>query len=299
DDITHVINYQLPDEVETYNHRSGRTGRAGKTGTSIVIVTKSEYKKISQIERIIKKKFIQKPIPTGMEIREVQLIHLANKARSVEVDAEIDKYLPKIEELLGDLSKEELIKKMFSLEFNRFIEYYKKQNTIDSPKSREKGEGSVNSDGSVRYFLNLGSRDNFDWMSLKDFLRASLDLGRDDLFKVDVKEGFSFFNTDASHSERVMEILNNMHHEGRQVNVEISTSGGGSSRRDHNGRGRSGGFRGERSSDGRRGERSSSDRRSSGGERRTEGKFGRRREDDRPVRNERKSVRGDRPRRSN
>src|SRR5690606_22471069 len=183
-----------------------------------------------------------------------------------------------------------LIKKMFSLEFNRFIEYYKKQNTIDSPKSREKGERSVNSDGSVRYFLNLGSRDNFDWMSLKDFLRDTLDLGRDDLFKVDVKEGFSFFNTDASHSERVMEILNNMHHEGRQVNVEISTSGGGSSRRDHNGRGRSGGFRSERSS---------SDRRSSGGERRTEGKFGRRREDDRPVRNERRSVRGDRPRRSN
>src|SRR5690606_480080 len=299
DDITHVINYQLPDEVETYNHRSGRTGRAGKTGTSIVIVTKSEYKKISQIERIIKKKFIQKPIPTGMEICEVQLIHLANKARSVEVDAEIDKYLPKIEELLGDLSKEELIKKMFSLEFNRFIEYYKKQNTIDSPKSRERGEASVNSDGSVRYFLNLGARDNFDWMSLKDFLRDNLDLGRDDLFKVDVKEGFSFFNTDASHSERVMEILNNMHHEGRQVNVEISTSGGGSSsRRDHNGRGRSGGgSRGERSG-GFRSERSS-DRRSSGGERGTEGRFGRRREDDRPARNERRSVRGDRPRRSN
>ena len=294
DDITHVINYQLPDEVETYNHRSGRTGRAGKTGTSIVIVTKSEYKKISQIERIIKKKFIQKPIPTGMEICEVQLIHLANKARSVEVDSEIDKYLPKIEELLGDLSKEELIKKMFSVEFNRFIEYYKKQNTIDSPKSREKGEGSVNSDGSVRYFLNLGSRDNFDWMSLKDFLRETLDLGRDDLFKVDVKEGFSFFNTDASHSERVMEILNNMHHEGRQVNVEISTSGGGSSRRDHNGRGRSGGFRNDRSSDNKR-----SDKRSSGGERKTESRFGRRREDDRPARNERRSVRGDRPRRSN
>ncbi|WLD24452.1 DEAD/DEAH box helicase [Flavobacterium dauae] len=300
DDITHVINYQLPDEIETYNHRSGRTGRAGKTGTSIVIVTKSEFKKIQMIERIIKTKFVQKPIPTGMEICEVQLIHLANKARSVEVDSEIDKYLPKIEELLGDLSKEELIKKMFSLEFNRFIEYYKKQNTIDSPKSREKGEATVNSDGSVRYFLNLGARDNFDWMSLKDFLRDTLDLGRDDLFKVDVKEGFSFFNTDASHSERVMEILNNMHHEGRQVNVEISTSGGGSSsRRDHNGRGgRSGGFRGERSG-GFRSERSSSDRRSSGGERRTEGKFGRRREDDRPARNERRSVRGDRPRRSN
>lgn len=303
DDITHVINYQLPDEVETYNHRSGRTGRAGKTGTSIVIVTKSEYKKIQMIERIIKTKFEHKSIPTGMEICEVQLIHLANKVKGVEVDAEIDKYLPKIEELLGDLSKEELIKKMFSVEFNRFIEYYKKQNTMDSPKAREKGEATINSDGSVRYFLNLGSRDNFDWMSLKDFLRETLDLGRDDLFKVDVKEGFSFFNTDAAHSERIMEILNNMNHEGRQVNVEISTSGGGSSsRRDHNGRGRSGGgFRGERSG-GFRGERSS-DRRSSGGgdrfnDRKTESRFGRNRDENRP-RNERSSTRGDRPRRSN
>ena len=308
DDITHVINYQLPDEVETYNHRSGRTGRAGKAGTSIVIVTKSEFKKISQIERIIKQKFVHKPIPTGMEICEAQLIHLADKVKSVEVDSEIEKYLPKIQESLGDLTKEELIKKMFSVEFNRFIEYYKKQNTIDSPKPRENGESgsAVSSDGSVRYFLNLGARDNFDWMSLKDFLRDTLDLGRDDLFKVDVKEGFSFFNTDAAHSERIIGILNNMHHEGRQVNVEISTSGGGSSsRRDHNGRGgrSGGGFRGERSG-GFRGERSSSERRPAAGERfsndrKTESRFGRNREDDRPVRTERRAVRGDRPRRSN
>ncbi len=307
DDITHVINYQLPDEVETYNHRSGRTGRAGKLGTSIVIVTKSEFKKIQMIERIIKTKFVHKPIPTGMEICQVQLIHLANKVKAVEVDPEIETYLPQIEELLGDLTKEDLIKKMFSVEFNRFIEYYKKQNTIDSPRARENSEGAstVNSDGSVRYFLNLGSRDNFDWMSLKDFLRDTLDLGRDDLFKVDVKEGFSFFNTDAAHSERIIEILNNMHHEGRQVNVEISTSGGGSGRRDHNGRGgrSGGGFRGERSG-GFRGERSSSDRRPAGGERfsndrKTESRFGRSREDDRPARSERRAVRGDRPRRSN
>jgi len=310
DDITHVINYQLPDEVETYNHRSGRTGRAGKTGTSIVIVTKSEFKKIQMIERIIKTKFVHKPIPTGMEICQAQLIHLANKVKTVEVDAEIETYLPQIQEMLGDLTKEELIKKMFSVEFNRFIEYYKKQNTIESPRPRENSEGgsTINSDGSVRYFLNLGARDNFDWMSLKDFLRDTLDLGRDDLFKVDVKEGFSFFNTDAAHSERIIEILNNMSHEGRQVNVEISTSGGGSGRRDHNGRGgrSGGGFRGERSG-GFRGERSSSDRRSSGGDRfsndrKTESRFGRNREDDRPARTERterRAVRGDRPRRSN
>ena len=300
DDVTHVINYQLPDEVETYTHRSGRTGRAGKTGTSIVIITKSELRKISQIERIIKQKFIEKSVPTGIEICEVQLIHLADKVKNVEVDQEIDKYLPKIEEQLGALSKEELIKKMFSLEFNRFIEYYKKQNVLQSAGRGERSErgertsGSFNSDGSVRYFLNLGARDNFDWMSLKDFLRDTLDLGRDDLFKVDVKEGFSFFNTDAAHADKVMEILNNINHEGRRVNVEISTSGGGgnSSRRDHNNR------RGDRRPSNRSFDRDRDSRNSSSGERRTDRKFGRRREDDRPLKNERSSTRGDRPRRS-
>ncbi|HLT66169.1 MAG TPA: DEAD/DEAH box helicase [Flavobacterium sp.] len=290
DDITHVINYQLPDEIETYNHRSGRTGRAGKTGTSIVIITKSELRKIQQIERNLKTKFIEKAIPNGMEICEVQLLHLANKVKNTQVADEIDNYLPKIEELLGDISKEELIRKMFAVEFNRFIEYYKKNNTIDSPKAsrKEAGEFVPNADGSVRYFLNLGARDDFDWMSLKDFLRETLDLGRDDLYKVDVKEGFSFFNTDAQHSDRVMEILNNLQHEGRRINVEISTSGGGSSRRDHNNRrGDRGGF--ERKSFGR--ERSSSE---SGSDRR----FGRSRDDNRGLKNERVSKRGDRPRRS-
>ena len=287
DDITHVINYQLPDEAETYNHRSGRTGRAGKTGTSIVIVTRSEYRKIQQIERNLKTKFIEKTVPNGMEICEVQLIHLANKVKNVEVADEIDQYLPKIEELLKDFSKEELIRKMFAIEFNRFIQYYKKNNHIESPKSSERRERRevANADGSVRYFLNLGSRDNFDWMSLKDFLRDTLDLGRDDLYKVDVKEGFSFFNTDAEHSDRVMEILNNIQHEGRRVNVEISTSGGGrsSSRRDHNHRGHRSGF----------------DRRSDSSERSPERRFGRKSgSGDRPLRNERTSKRGDRPRRS-
>src|SRR5690606_10081260 len=281
DDVTHVINYQLPDEIETYNHRSGRTGRAGKTGTSIVIITKSELRKIQQIERNLKTKFIEKSIPTGMEICEVQLIHLANKVKNAEVANEIDQYLPQINELLGDLSKEDLIRKMFAIEFNRFVEYYKKNNTIESPKAskREKGDVSINPDGSVRYFLNLGARDNFDWMSLKDFLRETLDLGRDDLYKVDVKEGFSFFNTDAEHSDKVMEILNNINHEGRRVNVEISTSGGSgrsSSRRDHNNR------KGERNE--RAYSRRSNEVKERGG---VERRFGRRREDDRPLKNER------------
>jgi len=253
DNITHVVNYQLPDEIETYNHRSGRTGRAGKLGTSIVIITKSEIRKISAIERIIQQKFVEKTIPSGMEICEIQLFHLANKIKDVEVDHEIDSYLPAIYEVMKDLSKEELIKKMVSVEFNRFISYYKKNRDLSSQSAGERRESAPRdggNDGATRYFVNIGSRDNFDWMSLKDFLRDTLALGRDDVFKVDVKEGFSFFNTDAEHTNVVLETLNNMHYEGRRINVEVSKNegGGGGGRRDHNGRsggGRSFGGRSE------------------------------------------------------
>lgn len=257
DNITHVVNYQLPDEIETYNHRSGRTGRAGRLGTSIVIVTKSELRKISSIERIIKQKFEEKTIPSGIEICEIQLLHLATKIKDTEVDHEIDNYLPAINNVLEDLSKEELIKKMVSVEFNRFIAYYKKNRDISNQSSdrRERSDDREprenNNGGATRYFVNIGSRDNFDWMSLKDYLKETLDLGRDDVFKVDVKEGFSFFNTDPEHTDKVMEILNNVQLEGRRINVEISKNDGGG-RRDHNGR-NSGGFGGGRSSGRREG----------------------------------------------
>src|SRR6056297_570235 len=124
DDITHVINYQLPDEIETYTHRSGRTGRAGKEGKSLVIVTKSEVRKIKNIERIIGQSFERKDIPDGMEICEVQLFQLANDIKETKINHEIDAYLPSINEVLEDFTKEELIKKFFSVEFTRFFNYY-------------------------------------------------------------------------------------------------------------------------------------------------------------------------------
>ena len=258
DNITHVVNYQLPDEIETYNHRSGRTGRAGKLGTSIVIVTKSEIRKISSIERIIQQKFQEKTIPSGIEICEIQLLHLANKIKDTEVDHEIDNYLPAINEVLEGLSKEELIKKMVSVEFNRFINYYKKNRDLSSQSSgsdRRERDGAPrenNNGGATRYFVNIGSRDDFDWMQLKDFLKETLDLGRDDVFKVDVKEGFSFFNTDAEHTDKVMEVLNGYDLNGRRINVEISKNDGGG-RRDHNGRNSGGGFGGRSSAPRREG----------------------------------------------
>ena len=225
DNITHVINYQLPDEIETYTHRSGRTGRAGNLGISIVIVSKSEVRKIKSIEKKIQKTFEKKDIPTGMAICEKQLMHLANNIKKTEINHDIDTYLPQINVALEDFSKEELIKKFFSVEFTRFYNYYNKAQDINA-KAGIQREYSDDT-GSVRYFLNIGNKDDFDWMSLKDFLKDFLGLGQDDVYKVDVKDSFSFFNTDEQHKDLVLQAFEDFKLEGRNVNVEISENSGG------------------------------------------------------------------------
>ncbi len=239
DDITHVINYQLPDEIETYTHRSGRTGRAGKNGVSMVIISKSEVRKIRTIEKIIQQKFEEKQIPDGMEICKTQLFHLADDIRNTEINHDIDPYLPEINEVLKDFSKEELIKKFFSVEFTRFYNYYQKAPDLSSESSGGRPEVS---EGNTRYFINVGSKDGFDWMSLKDFLKKELNLGRDDVFKVDVKASFSFFNTEEKHADLILSTFSEFKHEGRFVNVEITkdqqSEKGGGRRRERSGVGR-------------------------------------------------------------
>ena len=257
DDITHVINYQLPDEIETYTHRSGRTGRAGKEGISMVIVSKSEVRKIKQIEKIIQQKFEKKDIPSGIEICEKQLMHLANNIKETEINHDIDAYLPQIDEALKDFSKEELIKKFFSVEFTRFFNYYQKAKDLNL------AAGDTNfkdKEDSVRFFLNVGERDDFNWMSLKDFLKELLQLGQDEVYKVDVKDNFSFFNVDSKHKDLVLGVFNDFQMDGRNVNVEISTdTGRGGKKRGRGGRRDGGGFKGKGRGE-RRGGRKSSDR---------------------------------------
>lgn len=233
DDITHVIHYQLPDEIETYNHRSGRTGRAGKSGISMVLVPKSELRKIKEIEKIIKQPFEQKALPTGIEICEIQLYHLANSLKNVEVNPAIDDYLPAIYKELQHIDREELIKKIFAVEFTRFFNYYKNAEVlpVEDTKDSKKGGDS----GEVRYFINIGERDGYDWKTLKDFLKATLNLGRDDVFKVDVKNSFSFFNTEADQVDLVMSTFADFRMDGRFINVEISDKGAGRSRGDKKG----------------------------------------------------------------
>ena len=239
DDVTHVINYQLPDEIETYTHRSGRTGRAGKSGISMVIVSKSEVRKIKSIERIIKRQFDKKEIPDGADICEVQLMSLANKIHNTEINHEIDKHLVNINELFADTDKDELIKKFFSVEFTRFYNYYQKSKNLNvSEGSFDSSDGRSRDGKSTRYFINVGGKDGFDWMSLKDFLKEQLGLGRDDVFKVETKESFSFFNTENELKEKVLAHFTDFKHEGRFVNVEVSENRGGGRRGDRRGGGR-------------------------------------------------------------
>ena len=233
DDITHVIHYQLPDEIETYNHRSGRTGRAGKSGISMVLVPKSELRKIKEIEKIIKQPFEQKSLPTGIEICEIQLYHLANSLKNVEVNPAIDDYLPAIYKELQHIDREELIKKIFAVEFTRFFNYYKNAEVLPEEDAKESRKGGDS--GEVRYFINIGERDGYDWKTLKDFLKATLNLGRDDVFKVDVKNSFSFFNTEADQADLVMSTFADFRMDGRFINVEISYKGTGRSRGDKKG----------------------------------------------------------------
>ena len=131
DNITHVINYQLPDEIETYTHRSGRTGRAGKTGISLVIVSKSELRKIGHIQKKIKKEFIKKDIPSSEEICKIQLFTLANKVNKTEVNNNIDEYIEEINNLFKKIKKADLIKKFFSVEFNRYFDYCQKSKNLN------------------------------------------------------------------------------------------------------------------------------------------------------------------------
>ncbi|MCH8326708.1 MAG: DEAD/DEAH box helicase, partial [Bacteroidetes bacterium] len=163
ENLTHIINYNLPDDLEIYTHRSGRTGRAGRSGTSMIIAHLKEKFKIQIIEKQINKKFEYKPVPLGKDICEKQLFHVIDKMEKVDVDNEkIDSFLPAIMLKLEWLDREELIKKFVSVEFNRFLDYYKNAPDLNVPESqgkhsKQKGTtGKHTSEGNNRFFINLG-----------------------------------------------------------------------------------------------------------------------------------------------
>ena len=210
DDLTHVINYGLPDDTESYTHRSGRTGRAGKTGTSIAIINLREKGKLREIERIIGKKFIAGEMPTGKQICEKQLIKVIDELEKVKVnEEEITDFMPEIYRKLEWLSKEDLIKRMVSHEFNRFLDYY-----------RERGSRKA-APGFTRLFINLGKMDSFFPSELISLLNSNT-RGRIELGRIDLMKNFSFFEVEEKEAQNVVKALNRANWNGRKVSVEVA-----------------------------------------------------------------------------
>ncbi|MFN4234974.1 MAG: DEAD/DEAH box helicase [Bacteroidia bacterium] len=235
DNVTHVIHYSLPEDVENYTHRSGRTARAGKSGTSIAIINTREVGKIAQIERIIKSKFERKQVPTGVQVCEKQLYHLINKIHETEVDEnEIAAYLDKAYQEFSDLSKEELIKKVISLEFNRFLSYYKNAqdlNNVDTTRlkgssGKESYSGSRDQNN-ARLFFNIGEMDKLNAGALLRIICDSTGITKDAIGRIDIKGNFSFVNVNPEVSQLVIDALSNQEYNGRQIRVEQSEEKGG------------------------------------------------------------------------
>ncbi|MCF8260779.1 MAG: DEAD/DEAH box helicase [Melioribacteraceae bacterium] len=227
--LSHIINYNLPDELEVYTHRSGRTGRAGKKGTSIIIANLKEKGKIRQIEKKLNKQFIISEIPGGKEICENQLFHFIDKMKNVEVEeSDISSFLPQVYKKLEDLSKEEIIKKFVALEFNRFLDYYKSSSDLISPKdsrrtreTRDSRETS-SADAYTRFFINLGKTDDLKPTTLigmiNDYTRSkSIDIG-----EIEILRNFSFFEVDNQFSDLVLNSFKRKNFKGRDINIEVA-----------------------------------------------------------------------------
>lgn len=243
-DLTHVINYGLPDDTESYTHRSGRTGRAGKTGISIAIINLREKGRMKEIEHIIKKKFEVSVLPSGQEICQQQLIKVIDDIEKVKVnEEEIETFLPGIYRKLDWLDKEDLIKRVVSLEFNRFLDYYKNAPEIEQPKANEKKSEAKESrkgdkekvgrkaeKGYTRLFLNLGKTDGFYTNQIIDLVNRNLRKERIQIGRIDLMQNFSFFEVIQEQAPQVLKALNKVVLSGgRKVCVEIAVENTGKS----------------------------------------------------------------------
>ncbi len=260
-ELTHVINHKLPDQIESYTHRSGRTGRAGKVGISIAIVTSREKGKLRPIERLIGKQFVSTPVPTGKEICQNQLLKLIDKVHDIKVnDIEINGFLPSIYEKLEGLDREELIKRFVSLEFNTFLSYYQNAPDLnDSDQMRGSGRDSDtrgkrrDDENMSRFFINIGRKDNLNPARLIGLINDQKIAKNIEIGQIEILDTFSFFELDKNYQAETIDSFkqNGAEFEGRNVNVEITEkkrSGRSGGRRD----GGSSSDRGDRGGDRKR-----------------------------------------------
>jgi len=262
-ELTHVINYSLPDDPEIYIHRSGRTGRAGKSGISVSIVHLKETGRLKQIEKLARKKFERKMVPGGDEICEKQLFHLIDRVLNVEINnGHIDKYVPQILEKFEDMSKGDIVKHFVSLEFNQLLDYYKNARDLNVKTEVQRDSFSRNDREAERggdrlrftkLFINAGKKQNLNASGLIGLIneysnRRSIEIG-----KIDIQRKFSFFEVDSNYEKDLVNAMNNAVIEGHVINIgkvestagqQASIEGGGSYSRERNSGG--GGYDGGR-----------------------------------------------------
>jgi ATP-dependent RNA helicase DeaD len=229
EDISHVIHLNIPDEMEFYTHRSGRTARAGKKGVSIAMISKKELGKVKQIEKSLKSPFKKMLIPTGPDVCQKQLLALMHKVHEVKVNEdEIGEFLPAVYDELKDLSKEEIIKRFASIEFNRFLDYYRNAPDLNVDAQRSAGGSERYASGS-RFFINVGKMDGVDVSRLLELIDDYAGVGKKDIGRIDLKGAYSFFEVDNSKVEDVMKGINGITYKGRQVRVELTEGKDGGS----------------------------------------------------------------------
>lgn len=251
-DVTHVINYALPDDAENYTHRSGRTARAGKKGIAISLVSKRETYKISELEKIVSKKFIKMEVPSGDEVCQNQLLALIQRAKAVEInETQLAPFMDQINTEFEELSKEDVIKRFASMEFNRFLEYYKDARDLNmgggdfGRSERPRGEKSERFGGSRdggerggfsrersnspqsgydRFFINVGHLDNVNKGELLRLVCDNANVRGGSIGRIDMKDKFSFFEVETKFKKDILDGLKNINHNGRSLRVDQASN---------------------------------------------------------------------------
>jgi len=224
EDLTHIINYNLPDEPEIYTHRSGRTGRAGKKGISIIISNTRDRMRIKDIERMVKKTIERKKVFSGKEICERQLFHMIDRMVATDVnDTEIQPFLELIYKKLEWFERDELVKKFVSIEFNRFLEYYKDARDINIFEGERDFKGGRGATKMCRFFINVGQMDKVTPPELIGVINELTGNKRIAIGKIDIKKTFSFFEADAAYKDLILGSCGDAYFDERKVNIELAS----------------------------------------------------------------------------
>jgi ATP-dependent RNA helicase DeaD len=241
--ITHVINFELPDDVEVYTHRSGRTGRAGSTGICMSIVHTRELYKLKQIERIVQAPFHRFEIPSGKDVCRKQFFFFMDKLLQTDIShGDYETYVPMLEEKFADINKEEILKRVAAMEFDRFLKYYenagdlnireerrvnREQGARDQSRGRKDGRGDNRGNYSGEYkrlFVNLGTKDGFYKASFLQFILDMSDLRKEVLGRIDMKEMNSWIEVDASVANQMMRSIDGKNYKGRRIRMNEANS---------------------------------------------------------------------------